>query len=994
MFRPQSRRSGSRRMRRATSWLRLEALESRQLLTIFTVSSIGDSGPNTLRQAIIDSDTMGATPTSPNTIKFDITATGVQKIALQTALPAVTVPTVIDGSTQPGAASGPPLIELDGSAITANADGLLLTAGNSTVRGLIIHGFKDNGIHIESAGSDTIAGNWIGVDSTGAAIALNGQNGILIDNVGQNVIGGTAQADRNVISGNTGFGVNIQGTAANANQVEGNFIGIDFNSTKGLPNTAGGVQILNAPNNTIGGNSTNQGNTISGNSQLGVLISGSTATHNVLEANFIGTSSTGVSAIPNVAGGVQISGAPSNTVGGTSANQSNTISGNTGFGISISDAGATGNLIVGNKIGTANNGIVGLGNTGDGIDISTSSNTIGGASTNAGNVIGKNIGSGIHLSNNAATNVIQGNFIGTNTAGVLNLGNGVDGIVVDSASTNTIGATATATGFVSGVANSIAFNGRNGVTILSGKSDVIRQNRIFSNVKLGIDLAPLGANQNHLPSVDTSAGANTLENSPLVATATSTTGVTTVQGKLFSTVNSTFELDFYSNTVLDPSGLGQGAVYIGSLAVTTDSIGLASYTFNPASPVALNSIITATATDASGNTSEFSPQALNLAPSSDLVISITGPTTVVPVGGFFVYTITVTNNGPSNATNATVTDTLPAGVTSNLNTSSQGSINQSGSLVTALLGTLNVGATATVTLNLTPTTAGALTNTASVSADQADPNQANDTVTSTTTVQTAADLQITASTAPAVGVVGTNLAFVFTITNFGPATATNVGVGGALPNGGTFVSITTSQGIATASNGNFTAILGSLVTGETATVTILVTPTAAGSLTSSAGVVATQPDAFTNNNFVAKTATVITGSSSTTAGPLVTSVVRSGTGFQPTRIAITFNTALIPQLAQLVQNYSLVTKGRNGEFGSKGSRTLQISSATYNVATNVVTLALKKRISLREAVQLTVNGTAPLGIRNTSLRLLDGNRDGQPGGNFVTVIKGTTPVTF
>jgi uncharacterized repeat protein (TIGR01451 family) len=962
---------------------------------VFTVSNTNDSGDGSLRKAIQDSNAAGATAVTQNTIQFDIVATGVQTIALQSPLPVVSVPTVIDGTTQPGAQAGTPLIQIDGTAAGAAADGIVLSGGNSAVRGLIISNFTGNGVHLETAGTDTVSGNYIGVDPTAATIAANGGDGVLVDNVGQNVIGGTLSTDHNVISGNKGFGVDIKGGSAGTNLVEGNFIGTDLSGTKGLPNTGGGVQIENAPNNTVGGSVANARNVISGNSQLGIFISGLAATRNFVEQNFIGTDITGSKAVPNVAGGVEISGAPNNTVGGTITGEGNTISGNTGFGVEITGTGASGNILSGNNIGTNSSATLALGNTGDGVDILSPTNTVGGATTGSGNVIGGNIGSGIQIEDSATGTIVQGNFIGTNSAAIVNLGNGVDGVVINGASNNVIGANASATGFITGVGNVLAFSGRNGVTVLSGTGNSIRENRIFSNTKLGIDLAPLGPNPIHLPSVNTSSGANELANPPILSNSTSTTSLTTITGQILSTPSTSFEIDFYSNTVVATDGHGQGAVYIGTQSVTTDAKGLASYTFSPASPVALNSIIVATATDTSGNTSEFSTEVGNLAPSADLSVSITGPTTVVPVGGFFVYTITVTNNGPSTATTTVLTDTLPANVTSNLNEASQGTISQSGNIVTAQLGTLNSGATATVTLSLTPTAAGTLTNTASASSAINDPKQANNSATIVTTAQEGADLQIVASTAPTVGIQGSNLAFIYTITNNGPATATSVGVGGALPTGATLVSVTSSQGTTAHTGGTFTSVLGSLVDGASATVTVLVTPESAGSITSSAGVTSALPDPFTSNNFVSETTTVISSSIiPTTDGPEVTSVVRSGTGNAPTHVAVTFNSPVFPQVATLTQNYNLVTRGRDGSFGSAGSTTFAVKSVTYDAATNTVTIITKKRIPLNQRVQLTVIGTAPLGVRGTNFLLLDGTRSGKPGSNFVTVFKGTKPVTF
>ena len=112
---------------------RLEWMEDRTLLSTFLVSNIGDSGPGSLRQAILDSnDAVGAT----NTIDFAISGSGVQTIFPLSTLPAVSNPVLIDGFSQPGYA-GTPLIELNGSQ-AGGGDGLTITGSGVTVRGLDI----------------------------------------------------------------------------------------------------------------------------------------------------------------------------------------------------------------------------------------------------------------------------------------------------------------------------------------------------------------------------------------------------------------------------------------------------------------------------------------------------------------------------------------------------------------------------------------------------------------------------------------------------------------------------------------------------------------------------------------------------------------------------------------------------------------------------------------------------------------------------------------
>src|SRR6266540_575054 len=136
--------------------LRVEALEDRCLLSVFPVTTVADNVPGSLRQAILDSN---ANP-GADTITFNIGGGGVQTIHPTSALPDITDPVTIDGTTQPGFA-GSPLIELNGGS-AGSAAGLRITAGSSTVRGLVINGFALDGIVLSGSGGNLIAGNYIG----------------------------------------------------------------------------------------------------------------------------------------------------------------------------------------------------------------------------------------------------------------------------------------------------------------------------------------------------------------------------------------------------------------------------------------------------------------------------------------------------------------------------------------------------------------------------------------------------------------------------------------------------------------------------------------------------------------------------------------------------------------------------------------------------------------------------------------------------------------
>ncbi len=218
---------------------RLEVMEDRTLLSTFLVSNTGDSGPGSLRQAILDSNNaVGAT----NTIDFDIPGTGVQTIAPLSSLPTITNPVLIDGTSQPGYA-GTPLIELNGSQ-AGGGDGLTITGAGVTVRGLDIDSFSQGaGIHLTGTGAtgDWIYGNFLGTDPTGTKAEAN-EYGVEIDAgatnnlIGTNGDGVNDVAQRNVISGNGDSGVLISGQGTDGNVVAGNFIGTDLTGTLALGN--------------------------------------------------------------------------------------------------------------------------------------------------------------------------------------------------------------------------------------------------------------------------------------------------------------------------------------------------------------------------------------------------------------------------------------------------------------------------------------------------------------------------------------------------------------------------------------------------------------------------------------------------------------------------------------------------------------------------------------------------------------------------------------
>ena len=228
----------------------------------------------------------------------------------------------------------------------------------------------------------------------------------------------------------------------------------------------------------------------------------------------------------------------------------------------------------------------------------------------------------------SASNRVQGNFIGTGQDGTAPLGNGSTGVMI-AGTNNLVGGTAD---FAD---NIIAFNSGAGVAIF-GSGNAIEHNAIFSNAALGIDLGGDGVTLNDPGDADD--GANRLQNFPVVTSAFSSGNTTVIAGTLESTAGSTFTIEFFANSVADPTGFGQGQQYLGSAAVTTDSNGQAHFTVTLPIAIPADALLTATATDAGNNTSEFSQAAVQS-------VNI-----VLPSISIDDVTVTEGNSGTVNAT--------------------------------------------------------------------------------------------------------------------------------------------------------------------------------------------------------------------------------------------------------------------------------------------------------------------------------------------------------
>jgi parallel beta-helix repeat protein len=666
-------------MKRALlSFLLLTAVAGQAAAATFVVTHTNDSGPGSLRQAILDANAHAG----PDEIHFAIGVGGPQTIAPLSALPPITDPVLIDGTTQ-GPFQGAPLIEIHGGNVPPGGQGLHVTglgAGSSIVA-LVINGFRaqffsggGHGIVLEGGGQNSVFGCYIGTNRDGNAAVRNEGDGVHVVNSSENRIGCDVPLGTfaNLISGNL-HGVCIAGGSAE-NVVSGNYIGTDVSGTTGVPNLLDGVAVLaiGGPNSigshrcVLPGPFTSR-NLISGNGRNGVYA----VDHAVVAHNLIGWNAGESGVLPNGRNGVEFDGAGGtimfNRISGNEENgvllagtdhvfvssnllgrrtvgrgngqngilleastsnriEFNDIAGNEEDGIRL--AGSSFNTLIGNRVGFGVTQSDVVPNGGDGISLEgAAENAIGGAGSLDFNVIGNNAGNGIRITGGSTVlNRILGNWIGVRTdfGSAPNQGHGV--LIDGGASQNVIGISPP--GLEPG--NAIGFNSGAGVFVASGTGNAVRGNAIALNGFAGIDLAPAGPNPND-PG-DSDGGPNLGQNTPELNSVLVGNGTTSITGTLQSAASQQYTVDFYASRDCDPL---EGGQYLGSLDATTDAAGEAS--FAASLPlIAFGPAITATATDAVGNTSEFSSCVFTPLPLVTQILPTSGPAsggTAVSVAG-------------------------------------------------------------------------------------------------------------------------------------------------------------------------------------------------------------------------------------------------------------------------------------------------------------------------------------------------------------------------
>jgi uncharacterized protein (TIGR02145 family) len=513
------------------------------------VATTNDSGYGSLREAMLYANTHPGM----DTIKFALPGAGPYIIKPLTLLPELTGPVFIDGFSQ--VHSGEPMkpvIELDGSEIPESSVGLTTRGDQSIIRGLIINRFYV-GISIRSD-NNKIYGNYLGTDQEGASAGIDWMNiGIGLSYSSGNQIGGSSLFERNIITvsgGNIPTGILIR--SGSTNTITGNYIGVDVTGRNKIGATHFGISLQNSNNNKIGGSVPGDRNIISG-CFMGIYISSSN--FNFVQGNYIGTNSGGTIAIGNSSVGIGISGGLHNVIGGINSGEGNLISGN-----------RTGILM----------GVI------EDYDF-----------------------------RECSYNYVKGNLIGTDFSGKNPLGNDVGVLLADMASNNIVG------GNEKGASNLITNSIRWGV-IINGyqpdKADPVRNavscNSIYNNGRIGIDLCTTdyfeGVTQNDPMDID--EGPNGNQNFPVLENIKLDLGNKTVaiNGYLESAPSKEYTIEFFANKISDNTGYGEGQNYLGFIKVNTDVSGRAEFIATLPIQSSWGDVISATATDQDGNTSEFS----------------------------------------------------------------------------------------------------------------------------------------------------------------------------------------------------------------------------------------------------------------------------------------------------------------------------------------------------------------------------------------------------
>jgi len=539
----------------------------------FAVNTTANAGAGSLRSAITAANGTAA----PDTIRFAIPGNGVHTITPAVSLPVITQPVSIQGYSQPGSSMAAPGVPAVPTIVINGANvvsGLNLQGDGVEVRGLVIRDTLGDGI-VVSGSDNLIAGNYLGLNAAGVVGNPNAFHGVHISSGTNNLVGGPAVADRNVIASNPAGEVFVFG--GDGQRIEGNYLGTDETGTVGIGG-GGGVNLESALNSV-------EDNVIA-SEFTGVHIEGD---DNTVRGNKVGTDPDGDTAVGNI-WGISVFGGDRNLI------EDNLSSGNVFTGVSLmADDGdpAEENTVQDNQIGTNAAGSAALPNA-TGVEINASNEN-----TLTGNVVAGNSGDGVQILDVDGANApdADDNRLEENTIGLPGLGNGGSGVKIDGGDQNHVG----------DPGNTITDNAVDGVTVVAGSGNAIRKNSIRDNGALGIDLGANGPTPND--PLDADAGPNQLQNDPEITGATAVD----VTWEFEAEASTDYRFDFFVSDTCDPSGSGEGGTFLDSIKLATNNNGVINLrTDATAIAAGAGKQVTMTATKLVGagtsrSTSEFSP---------------------------------------------------------------------------------------------------------------------------------------------------------------------------------------------------------------------------------------------------------------------------------------------------------------------------------------------------------------------------------------------------
>ncbi len=607
---------------------------------------------------------------------------------------------------------------ISGQAPLPNYDrGIYLQFGSNNIIGgenpntwNLISGNNGPGVWIHGGSSNTFRNNGIGVTVDGKNPLPNFGDGVRISAASSNNVIHT-----NIIAGNSGNGISIQsesGKVPDGNVVIGNIIGTENNISTAMANFGDGMVIVNGSKTRVGGIG-DSANYISGHlNRHGIAVYGDTSRGTIIRGNAIGINGDGTAPLPN-GRGILLSGVKHAVIGGIEPLSGNVISGNTDEGIYlfVSDS----NSLYRNTIGLNGAETAMLPNGFCGILVDSSHNNIIGSPLNlTGNTVSGNGYAGIAFIRSSSQNTVAGNFIGTDYTKTKQFGNKEDGIQIYNGSHRNIIGTP-------GGGNTIWYNGYSGVIVADSNRNRISENSIYSNGTLGIDLYSgvwgISPNDEH----DADVGGNDLQNYPTLFFADGPFPAR-IAGTMESKPDETYTIEFFSSHAADSTGFGEGKTFLGSHTLGTDSTGFAFFNILLPASVSTGYYVTATATDAEGNTSEFSRavQVISSGLYSDIAVTVRASADTVRRGDTVAFLITVQNNGPDSATHVTVRDTLPSTMSHVRDTTTKGTVTYSSGIVTASIGALAAGEKAVVMITAVADSFGLFINKAYGAAQQSD----------------------------------------------------------------------------------------------------------------------------------------------------------------------------------------------------------------------------------------------------------------------------------